>query len=175
MKVIIIGSPGAGKSALTRRINNFLCYPVLHLDKVFHTGGKSHISREELVEKIKDFASRNNKWIIDGNYISTLEMRVKLADTIILLNISSDICLANAYKRSEESIKKGTIRGDMAEGFDETLTEDFINFIKDFEKDTMPRIKEVLKNNSDKNVIIINNYRELEDLVDSFKKEYYKI
>jgi len=175
MKVIIIGSPGAGKSVLTRRINKFLCYPVLHLDKVFHTGGKSHISREELVEKVKDFASRNDKWIIDGNYISTLEMRVKLADTIILLNISSDICLANAYKRSEQSIKKDTIRDDMAEGFDETLTEEFINFIKDFEKDTMPRIKEVLKNNSDKNVIIINNYRELEDLVDSFKKEYDKI
>ena len=87
MKIIIIGCPGAGKSVLTKRINDFLCYPVLHLDKIYHTGGKSHIIRDELVARVSDFASIHEKWIIDGNYISTLEMRAKLADTIIVLGI----------------------------------------------------------------------------------------
>ena len=52
MKIIIIGCPGAGKSMLTKRINEFLRYPVMHLDKVYHTGGKAHITREELTNKI---------------------------------------------------------------------------------------------------------------------------
>ena len=52
MKIIIIGCPGAGKSVLTRRINEFLGYPVMHLDKVYHTGGKSNITREEFIDSI---------------------------------------------------------------------------------------------------------------------------
>lgn len=172
MKIIIIGCPGAGKSVLTRRINEFLDYPVMHLDKVYHTGGKSHITREELVEKVSDFASNHENWIIDGNYISTLDMRVKLADTVILLNIPSEICLGNACKRSEENINQGTIRDDVAEGFDYTMTEEFINSIKNFEKDVLPRIKETLKKYSDKNIIIINSYREKEEFIDKFKKKY---
>jgi adenylate kinase family enzyme len=174
MKSIIIGCPGAGKSVLTKRINGILGYPVMHLDKVYHTGGKSHITREQLVTRVNEFASKHDKWIIDGNYISTLDMRVELADTIIVLNIPSRICLANAYKRAEENIKQSTKRDDMAEGFDETITEEFINFIENFHKDTMPRIKEILKNHSDKNVEIINDYRELEEFIDSLKKEYIK-
>jgi adenylate kinase family enzyme len=170
MKIIVIGCPGAGKSVLTRRINDFLCYPVLHLDKIYHIGGKSHISRDELVAKVSDFACTHEKWIIDGNYISTLEMRVKLADTIIVLNIPSEVCVANACKRAEENIKQGINSDDMAEGFDYTVTEEFINFIKSFEKDTLPRIKSILKNFPDKNIKILSNYREVEEFVDDLRK-----
>ncbi|KJU71591.1 MAG: topology modulation protein [Clostridium baratii] len=175
MKIIIIGCPGAGKSMLTNRINEFLRYPVMHLDKVYHTGGKAHITREELINKVNYFANRYDNWIIDGNYISTLEMRVKLADTIILLNIQCEICLINAYNRAEEYIKQGINRDDMAEGFDWTITEEFVNYIKNFEKDAIPKIKDILKNYTDKKVKVLSNYKELEEFIDCFKKEYNKI
>ncbi|HBY21334.1 MAG: topology modulation protein [Clostridiales bacterium GWE2_32_10] len=171
MKIIIIGSPGAGKSVLTRRINEFLNYPVLHLDKVYHTGGKSHISREKLIEKVIQFTNKNENWIIDGNYISTLEMRIKLADTIIVLNISPEICLQNAKKRSEENIKSGKNRNDMADGFDETITDEFREFIINFNKDTMPRIEEILSRYKDKTIEKINNYEEIEELVLNLKNK----
>lgn len=172
MKIIIIGCPGAGKSVLTKKINDFLHYPVLHLDKIYHTGEKSHITRDELVARVSDFASIHEKWIIDGNYISTLEMRVKLADTIIVLNIPSEICVANACKRAEENIKQGINRDDMAEGFDYTVTEEFINFIKSFKKDTMPRIKYILENFPNKSIKILSSYREIEEFTDNLRKEY---
>ena len=159
----------------TKRINEFLRYPVTHLDKVYYTGGKAHITREELVNKVNYFANRYDNWIIDGNYISTLEMRVKLANTIILLNIPCEICLTNAYSREEEYIKQVTNRDDMAEGFDGTVTEEFVSFIENFEKDTIPRIKDILKNYTDKNINIIRNYKELEEFVDCIKKEYSRI
>jgi adenylate kinase family enzyme len=171
MKFIIIGSPGAGKSVLTRRINEFLGYPVMHLDKVYHTGSKTHITRDELIKKVNDFANTHDKWIIDGNYISSLDMRIRLADTIVLLNIPTDVCLSNAYKRAEESINQGRNREDMAEGFDYTLTEDFVNFIKNFQVDVLPIIKEILKRYCDKKIKIINSYTELEEFITSLKKE----
>lgn len=169
MKIIIIGCPGAGKSSLTKRINEFLCYPVMHLDKVYHLEDKTHITREELIKKVTDFASIYEEWIIDGNYISTLEMRANLADTIILLNIPSEICLTNARNRQAEYIKTGRNRDDMAENFDGIMTEEFVESIENFEKDTMSKINEILTKYSYKNVKIINNYTELEDVIDYFK------
>lgn len=171
MKIIIIGCPGAGKSVLTRRMNEFLAYPVMHLDKIYHTGGKSHITREELIIKVNDFVSNHDKWIIDGNYIGTLEMRVKLADTIILMKIPPKICVANAYKRAEDSSKHDVKRDDMAEGFDETITEDFINFIENFETDTMPRIIEIVEKYPGKSIKIIHTYGELEEFIENFRKD----
>lgn len=172
MKMLVIGCPGAGKSILTGRINEFLHFPVMHLDKAYYTGeGKSHITKEDLVAKIYEFSNENDNWIIDGNYIGTLEIRVKLADTIILLDIPSDICLANACKRAEESIKNNKNRDDMAEGFDETITEDFADFIKNFRKDTLPRIKTILENQNNKNIIVLNNYDDIEDFIKSLSPE----
>lgn len=174
MKIIIVGCPGAGKSVLTRRINEFLSYPVMHLDKVYHTGGKSHITREELIKKVEEFANSHERWIIDGNYVSTLEMRTQLADTIVVLKIPSETCLENAYSREKDYINKGTNREDMAEGFDGTMTEEFVTSIKNFEKDTLPRINEVLKKYKEKNVVFINNYIELEGFVGWLKQEQRK-
>ncbi|WP_243122337.1 hypothetical protein [Clostridium septicum] len=51
------------------------------------------------MNEVNRFTNKYENWIIDGNYISILEMRVKLADTIILLNIPSDICLKNVYEK----------------------------------------------------------------------------
>lgn len=169
MKIIIIGCPGAGKSSLTRRINEFLCYPVMHLDKVYHLGNKAHITREDIIKKVTNFANTHHDWIIDGNYISTLEMRADLADTIVFLNIPSKICLTNARNREAEYIKTGVNKDDIAENFDGIMTAEFVEYIKNFEKDTMPKIKEILKEYSYKNVKIINNYTELEDVIDYFK------
>lgn len=56
------------------------------------------------MNEINSFTNKYKNWIIDGNYISTLEMITKLADTIILLNIPSDICLKNVYDRENEYI-----------------------------------------------------------------------
>ena len=152
MKIIVIWSPWSGKSEFTRSLKEVLNYPVMHLDKIYHISEKEHITREELIEKINKFANKYNDWIIDWNYMSTLDLRVKLSNTIILLNISSNICLNNVFKRTK-STKNWIARDDIVENFDETLTEDFINFIKNFKKNNKPKIIKILKNYSDKKVI----------------------
>jgi adenylate kinase family enzyme len=95
-----------------------------------------------------------------------------LADTIVLLNIPSEICVGNACKRAEENIKLGVNTDDMAEGFDYTVTEEFINYIKNFEKDTMPGIKDILTKYTNKNKRTLCNYREVEEFIDTLRKEY---
>lgn len=100
----------------------------------------------------------------------TIESRVKLADTIILLDIPTDICLRNVYIRANES-KKGKIdRDDIADGFDETLTEDFILFIKNFRNETLPRINTILGKYLSKDIQVLKSLEDVDAYVNSLSK-----
>lgn len=169
MKLIIIGSPGSGKSVLSKKINKIINYPTLHLDKVYHTGGKSHISRSELIEKINDFTSINNNWIIDGNYISTIEKRISLADTIILLNLPTETCLENVIKRSQDRLSLEVKHEDMADNFDHTLSDEFVEFVKNFSNETFPKIQSILSNYTNKTIHIFSSYDEIDDFLNNLK------
>lgn len=139
--------------------------PVLHLDKIYHIDNERHISRDELMRQVEEFAVNNEEWIIDGNYISSVEQRVKLADTVILLDIDAKTCVDNAVARTKKDRS-----ADMAAGFDNTKIQDgFLEYIMNFKKDKLPVIMDILeKYDNEKNIIILRSYEEiakfLEDL-----------
>ena len=87
-KIIVIGCPGSGKSTLTFKLVEMLNYPVLHLDKIYHIDNDNHISRAELMERVEKFANEHENWIIDGNYISSIEQRIKICNTVHTSNKS---------------------------------------------------------------------------------------
>ncbi len=163
-RIIIIGCPGSGKSTMTFKLKDKLNYPVLHLDQIYHIDNENHITREELVAKVEEFANTHENWIIDGNYVSTVEQRVKLADTIVLLDSDTELCVNNAIGRTKK--ERGA---DMAEGFDNSkIKDEFIEFIKNFKQNTLPRIMAVLENYKDKNIVILKNYEEVDRFIENF-------
>ena len=74
-KVIVIGCPGAGKSTFARKLRDATNLPLYYLDMLWHKEDKTNISREEFDIKLNDILKKD-KWIIDGNYLRTLEMRL---------------------------------------------------------------------------------------------------
>jgi len=166
-RIIVIGCPGSGKSTLTFKLQNILKYPVMHLDKVYHIDNDTRISTEELIEKVNEFASSNNDWIIDGNYITTMEQRIILADTIILLDIDSNICVQNAISRSKKERQE-----DMAVGFDVSkISQDFLNYIAKFKETTLPKIMELYeKYKNTKRFIILKSYKDIDDYISKLQK-----
>jgi len=98
-RIIIIGSPGSGKSTLAFKLSKILNIEIYHMDKLFWKANWESVSEKELISKLKRIFIENDKWIIDGNYRKSLEMRMKKADTIILLDISKYKCIYNVFKR----------------------------------------------------------------------------
>ena len=161
---MIIGSPGSGKSRLSKKLAKAMHIPVLHLDYIYHIDNFHQISREELKSMVTTFAQGNEQFIIDGNYNGTMEWRTRFCDTIILLDIETEICVSNVLRRMNEGV-----RDDMAPGFDNAIMDDeFLEFVKNFKRDKIPGIYELLEQ-LDLNKIVLKDYEEVNQFLASIK------
>ena len=107
-RVIVIGSPGAGKSTFSRNLRDRTGLPLYHLDNIWHKPDRTTISREEFDERMGAILAKD-RWIIDGNYSRTLELRLKLCDTVFLLDYPLEVCLAGVNDRiGKEKIFPGS-------------------------------------------------------------------
>jgi adenylate kinase family enzyme len=95
-RIVIIGSPGAGKSTLARRLGRKLQIRVVHLDRIFWQPGWKAKPRNTRIEILQECV-RKKTWIIEGTYLLSSEPRLKAADTIIFLDIPFYICLQRIF------------------------------------------------------------------------------
>lgn len=161
---MIIGSPGSGKSRLSKKLAKAMNIPVLHLDYIYHIDNFHQISRDELKSMVTTFAKNNNSFIIDGNYNGTMEWRTQFCDTIILLDIDTDICVSNVLRRMNEGV-----RDDMAPGFDNSIMDDdFLEFVKNFKRDKIPGIYEFL-DHLNLETVVLKDYEEVNQFLASIK------
>ena len=155
-KVIIIGCPGAGKSTFAKKLHSITKIPLYHLDLIWHKPDKTHISREEFDERLKQIFLEES-WILDGDFSRTMEMRMEACDTIILFNLPYEICIDGIKKR------EGTKRDDMPWEIAEA-DEKFLNDVKNYESKNLPKIVELLeKFQSEKNIIIFKSRDDAEN------------
>ena len=157
-KIIVIGSPGAGKSVFSQKLSKITELPLYHLDMLYHNADGTHISKEELEEKLKDIF-KENEWIIDGNYQRTLELRLKECDTVFLLDFPTDICIEGAKSRI------GKKRDDLP-WVEEKLDEEFEKGIVNFSKDKLPQIYILIdKYKEGKEIHIFKNREETDNYI----------
>ena len=84
-KIIIIGCPGSGKSTLARALHELTKIPLHYLDMMYWNYDRTIVDKPIFRERLAD-AMSGDSWIIDGNYSSTMEMRIAACDTVILLD-----------------------------------------------------------------------------------------
>ena len=164
LKIIIIGSPGAGKSIFARKLRYVMKLPLYHLDMIWHKPDKTNISKEEFDIKLNEILKKD-RWIIDGNYSRTLEVRLKECDTVFLLDYSLEICLSGAQSRI------GKKREDLP-WIESTFDEEFKKFIIDFPKKQLPQIYTIIgKYHKDKNIIIFKSRKDADNYLKQIMKE----
>jgi len=102
-RVVILGRGASGKSTLAKRLGETLQLPVIELDKVFWGPGLAATSREQWAD-VQARLVEEDRWIMDGDLGSydAVEVRLRAADTIILLDFSLIRCAYQAIRRSRE-------------------------------------------------------------------------
>lgn len=161
-KVIVIGCPGSGKTTFAEKLNKLTGLPLYYLDAIWHKPDKTHIPREQFDERISEIFA-TDKWIIDGNYKRTIEMRLKECDTAFLFDLPTELCLRGAAERVGKS------RYDMP-WVETEFDPEFKQFIENFPKDTLPYIYELLdKYKAEKRVIIFKSREEADRYIEALK------
>lgn len=154
-KVIIIGCPGSGKTTFAEKLQKCTALPLYYLDAIWHKPDKTHIPREEFDQRITEIFSEE-KWIIDGNYKKTIEMRIKECDTVFLFDLPTEVCLQGVTDRV------GKERYDLP-WLETEVDPEFRQFIEDFPKDTLPYIYELLQKYSEKDIHIFKSRAEADE------------
>ena len=163
-KIIVIGSPGAGKSMFSRRLRDITSLPLYHLDMINHKPDRTTVSREEFDKQLSEIL-RTDKWIIDGNYQRTIELRLEQCDTVFLMDFPLEVCLAGAAARI------GTKRDDLP-WVEEEFDEEFRQWIVDFPNEKLPQIYQMLDKYRDKNIVIFKSRQEADDYLQKLEKEF---
>lgn len=101
-RALVIGSPGAGKSTFARKLRDGTGIPLYYLDRIWHKPDRTNISRKEFDFRLSVILDKQ-QWIIDGNYLRTLEVRTRACDTIYFLDYPVAVCLEGARSRIGKS------------------------------------------------------------------------
>ena len=148
-KVIVIGCPGSGKSTVSRTLHNKTGIPLYHLDMMYWNADKTTVEKSVFLKRLSDVLEKD-EWIIDGNYSSTMELRMVACDTVIFLDYPLDVCLDGIRER------RGKPRSDMP-WIETEEDSEFIEFIKNYNEQQKPKVLELLKKYNDKNIIILES------------------
>ncbi|MEN1728203.1 MAG: AAA family ATPase [Pseudomonadota bacterium] len=140
-RVLIIGSGGAGKSTLARRLGSVTGLPVIHLDEHYWQPGWVEPDKAEWSCRVDELLEQET-WIMDGNFSGTLDQRLRAADTVILLDLSRWRCLWRVIKRWLNH--RGREREEMPAGCPERLSWGFLHWVLLYPNISRPRITGVL-------------------------------
>ncbi len=128
-KIIIIGPGGAGKTVFSRQLAELLHREVIHLDKHYWQPNWQRPEKGVWTHKVKQFLA-GEEWIIDGNYKSTLDLRMAAADTVIFLNLPKWFCISRILWRRIQYHKK--TRADLGGNNTEKISWRFLHWVANY-------------------------------------------
>lgn len=161
-RALVIGCPGAGKSVFSRELSRGTGLSLVHLDNLYWNADRTTVERCVFLSRLER-AMKGEEWIIDGNYLSTMKMRIAESDTVFFFDLPSEVCLQGIFER------KGKVRSDIP-WIENEIDEEFLHFVENFNIDVRPRVLEILNSCHDKNIIIFKTREESMEYIDKIKK-----
>lgn len=151
-RIIIIGCPGSGKSTFARELQKRTNLPLYYLDMLYWNADRTTVPKEEFRRRLGEVLQKD-RWIIDGNYNSTMEMRMAVCDTVIVLDYPTEVCLAGIHAR------RGKVRPDMP--WVETGEDaEFEAFVRQFREESRPKILSLLEQYREKEIHVFHDRAE---------------
>ena len=172
-KIMVVGvSAGVGKSTFAANLGEILDLPVHHLDSYHWKPGWQEAEKEEF-ESVQYNIVKRDRWIIEGNYSSTFDIRTAQADTFIYLELPLRVCLYRVLKRWLSNI--GKTRPDMGEGCPEKMEWEFLKFIVTTyaarKVKMRSRMRSFLEARDGNKVILLSGKKEIAGFLETVDKE----
>jgi adenylate kinase family enzyme len=139
-RVAVVGSGGAGKSTFARTLSRVTELPVVHLDEHYWHPGWVETPRDEWALAQRSLVAQE-RWIIEGNYSNTFDIRFARADTVIVLAFARRVCIYRALKRVALNWHRETQALGCPEHFDVT----FLRWLWEFPYNGRPKLDAALQ------------------------------
>lgn len=162
-RVMIFGLCGSGKSRFALQLSFLLDLPLHHLDRYFFIENWVERDSEEFLQIQKGFVDQD-KWVIDGNSIRSLEMRYRRADTAIYFHFNRYLCLWRIFKRL---FRKEPGVQDRAEGCKECIRWRLIRYMWGFDKRIGPILKDLRERYPQVRFYTFYNDNDLKNFIES--------
>lgn len=141
-RVLILGCAGAGKTHLARKLTEITGLPLVHLDREYWQPGWRKPDRTQWEATARRLADEP-RWIMDGQYLGTLPVRLARADTVVFLDVPRRICLRRVLVRTLANL--GRARAEMREGCPERFDWGFLEYIWAYPHVHRPRVVQALR------------------------------
>jgi adenylate kinase family enzyme len=144
-RLVILGPGASGKSTLARALAGATGLPLVELDQVFWSEGLDPTPRERWIEVQRDLAAKDT-WILDGDLgpYDALDVRLRRADTVVMLDLPTWRCAVRALRRSRERL-------------------DFWRWLLTWRRRYRPKLMQAIEEHApDSELLLIHNRRDLE-------------
>src|SRR5688500_12440346 len=118
-RILVIGSGGAGKSTFAAELARRLALPLIHLDALYWKSEWTPTPKDKWARLVAK-AAAGERWIMDGNYGGTLDLRLGYCDAVVFLDMPRLLCLWRVVRRSIRF--HGRSRPEMSDGCPERLS-----------------------------------------------------
>jgi adenylate kinase family enzyme len=152
-RIAIMGCGGSGKSHLARSLGGVLGITPVHLDGLYYDAGWKPLDKEKFADRQRELVS-GSRWIIDGNYASSLSIRLQSADTVIFLDLPGWVCLWGILQRR---LRHGGGQH-QAIGVYDRVTWDFVRYIISYRRKMAPWVRTLVTDHAgDAQVVILRS------------------
>ena len=176
-RIVIIGSPGAGKTTLAQQLGSILNILVFHLDRYFWIKGWIELSRAERVSVQVRIMAENKRWIIEGTYLGTSDDRLKAADTIIFLDTPFYVCLLRIFLRHLRTA--GQSRIDLPPGCTDLVSKRTIAKIFHFpffrRGMLLTQLAKIKKERPETDICILRSETDIQDFLFELSHQYQQV